>query len=369
ITPLFGGGVVAGEVDPVTPIRGSEIRGHLRFWWRATRGGLFGDDLAAMQKREGEIWGTTSLKEKKNDTEQANDKQKDIPIRTVQIEVIVNDVGKSKRPFDVQKNKKGNNVTQPAGVPEYATFPLLPTNDDLRQKTKEQIEKEMKCVQHNIQFTLKITYPDAYRNDIQATLWAWETFGGIGARTRRGFGALHLLKIGDEQNVNLPTTNRPADVRVWLNKNAQVHVVSGVWPGDVAHLEQTLSVEPVCPDRQIFTSWNNLITRYASFRQSRSNGNTGRSNWPEAEAIRKITNRSHYRSLNHPQKFPRAAFGLPIIFHFKDEKQRDNPDPKDTTLQGAEEKHERLASPLILRPLICNDGNAIGLATLLHGSV
>ena len=55
ITPLYGGGVTPGEFDPLTPVRGSEIRGHLRFWWRATRGGQFGGDMAAMEKREGEI--------------------------------------------------------------------------------------------------------------------------------------------------------------------------------------------------------------------------------------------------------------------------------------------------------------------------
>lgn len=32
ITPLFGGGVEAGKNDPITLIRPSSIRGHLRFW-------------------------------------------------------------------------------------------------------------------------------------------------------------------------------------------------------------------------------------------------------------------------------------------------------------------------------------------------
>src|SRR5258708_2550387 len=60
ITPLFGGGVEARTNDPVTIIRGSSIRGHLRFWWRATRGRSL-PDLAALRKREGEIWGTPEV--------------------------------------------------------------------------------------------------------------------------------------------------------------------------------------------------------------------------------------------------------------------------------------------------------------------
>ena len=38
ITPVFGGGVhIDGATkppDPLTPIRGSAVRGQLRFWWR-----------------------------------------------------------------------------------------------------------------------------------------------------------------------------------------------------------------------------------------------------------------------------------------------------------------------------------------------
>ena len=52
ITPLFGGGVEPAVADPVTVVRGSEIRGHLRFWWRACRGGQFGGDLARMKESD-----------------------------------------------------------------------------------------------------------------------------------------------------------------------------------------------------------------------------------------------------------------------------------------------------------------------------
>ncbi|HET6644216.1 MAG TPA: type III-B CRISPR module RAMP protein Cmr1, partial [Fimbriimonadales bacterium] len=33
-TPMIGGGAVAGAPDEHWPIRPTEIRGHLRFWWR-----------------------------------------------------------------------------------------------------------------------------------------------------------------------------------------------------------------------------------------------------------------------------------------------------------------------------------------------
>jgi CRISPR-associated protein Cmr1 len=67
ITPLFGGGVEAKKNDDITLISGKTIRGHLRFWWRATRGGQFGggtEGLKRMKEREAEIWGAASTPDK-----------------------------------------------------------------------------------------------------------------------------------------------------------------------------------------------------------------------------------------------------------------------------------------------------------------
>ena len=59
ITPLFGGGAENKKADEVSVIRATEIRGHLRFWWRATRGGQFNGDLVEMKKHEDAIFGST----------------------------------------------------------------------------------------------------------------------------------------------------------------------------------------------------------------------------------------------------------------------------------------------------------------------
>ena len=58
VTPMFGGGVEAGVPDPVTLIRPLSIRGHLRFWWRATRGAAF-TTTKELKQRETEIFGNT----------------------------------------------------------------------------------------------------------------------------------------------------------------------------------------------------------------------------------------------------------------------------------------------------------------------
>ena len=68
-------------------------------------------------------------------------------------------------------------------------------------------------------------------------------------------------------------------------------------------------------------------------------------------------------SPSHEKRYrlPKAALGLPIVYHFpKLGKQA------DLTLQGAEKGYDRLASSLILRPLFCQHGKAVGLVILLE---
>lgn len=54
ITPMFGGGVTAGEVDPEMPIRASALRGQLRFWWRLLHGA--GKKPADLFADESDLW-------------------------------------------------------------------------------------------------------------------------------------------------------------------------------------------------------------------------------------------------------------------------------------------------------------------------
>jgi CRISPR-associated protein Cmr1 len=66
--------------------------------------------------------------------------------------------------------------------------------------------------------------------------------------------------------------------------------------------------------------------------------------------------------------FPRAGFGLPIVFQFKDNDKskptRNTCDPRRTTLEM--KGYERWASPIILRPLACAEEEAVGLVCWLR---
>ncbi len=366
ITPLCGGGVHPTEADPITVVRATEIRGHLRFWWRACRGGQF-DSLEAMKKAEDEIWGKAYKKEKKakGKTASQDDERRDTSQKqTIQIVVEPIKRGKEVEVFIEGKSDKGERISKFVASPEvppqsqYAVFALQHSKEDFRNQEEE---LSPRVVYANVRFRLTISFPSQRSKDVEAALWAWETFGGIGARTRRGFGALCLFKVNGDASIQPHHSDDANGVIQWIKDRLSddEFVVSETPSTDTPHLSKNTQFL-VTPSSDTSTlAWANLIDALYRFRQKKDQN---RSIWPEGKAIRAIDQGKHHT----PEKFPRAAFGLPIIFHFIGNKA-----PEDTTLKEAGEegeKRERFASPLILRPLMCSDNRAVGLALLLDNS-
>ena len=124
-------------------------------------------------------------------------------------------------------------------------------------------------------------------------------------------------------------------------------------PEDVALANCQLVQKPAIPNPLI--ALETAIKKLADFRQAPNIGRNpgqqtnrpGRSRFPEPDALRRIQRKHHSNHApEHPAGniFPRAVFGLPILFHFVG-----GGEPTDTMLQPTE--GERLASPLILRPV------------------
>lgn len=349
ITPLYGGGEAPARPDSLTTVRGAEVRGHLRFWWRATRGGAFGGSLEKMRDCEEKIWGSAGAAGKPGPS-------------PVIISVKINQKGKKFQATD-RKGRQIDNLGDQASVDGYVAFPLR--------------EEDKPNVIEDVEFELKIEYPRLIhrtidmRKEVEAALWAWETFGGIGARTRRGFGALQLMKvITNEKETALPQY-RCSNLHDFVNQGLKAHLPPEPdWPRGVPHLGPNLRYKLIRENNAI-TAWRRLFNALRNFRQARYPDRNkrpfGRSKWPEPDAIRHMPGMTsaprHSTPRSRVNKFPRAKFGLPIIFQFKRE-DVDEGDPDPTTLQGVGE-YDRLASPLILRPLACTDG-AVGLAAILE---
>jgi CRISPR-associated protein Cmr1 len=316
ITPMFGGGVEPREHDPLTPVRGTAIRGHLRFWWRATIGSRFAtsEELAS---EEAKIWGDMNHKS------------------AVVVCAHVIDFGKRTPCATFPPGKKYPNFIN--GWPAYALFPFQ--GDPATGAA---------YATSDLRFKLTLSYPVHLEKDVETALRTWTLFGGLGARTRRGCGALSCNQFN-------PKTSK--DVAVWLT---QSQFPLREWPTVPSHLQ----ARPAEMDS--LQAWGDGIASLREFRQGveigRNRGHTstrpGRSRWPEPEAIRRATKKrgtKYQRLTDIPDThYPRAELGLPIIFHFND-----CSDPPDTELlpfyKG--KVSDRFASPLILKPLALADAS------------
>lgn len=318
LTPMFGGGVdpKATKGDPISKIRGASIRGQLRLWWRATQGPRF-KTIKEMHAEETRIFGGA-----------VTGGQEESASRGV---VIRLDVSR----LTVTSSKDAADV-------EYFSFPL-------REERSTRLTAKLQGDLH-----LHLRFPaDASPGTIQqveAAVWAFACFGGIGGRTRRGFGALRLVD-GELDGLC------PAPDSGYLDSRYIVQEGDGP-PPRVPVLSRRHGAEfRSFPKNNARDAWKWLDCKLSGFRQGSIGRNPpasgsrhpGRSRWPEADLIRhELAARyqgdaKHHDRLIHLSRAPRAAFGMPIIFHFKAEP------IGDVTLKPR--NAERYASPLILRPM------------------
>jgi CRISPR-associated protein Cmr1 len=285
-TPMFGGGVTAGEVDKAMPARVASIRGQLRFWWRIACGPFV--DSKEMFARESAVWGG------------------------------IRETGPlaSKVRMRVECKAAGSHLYSAREETDSGIgYAIGPAKVDSTQ-----------LLRAGYSFSLHLHYPDSVAADVEAALRWWVSFGGLGARTRRGLGAVHVEALAPV------TVDEVKKVGGRLLLRAEV--------------------------REAHDAWRAAAGCLRTFRQGKNTGRNeaapgsqspaGRSRWPEPDALRALSGRaanSHRQRIVEGDFFPRAAFGLPIVFHFKDSKAGD---PQDHTLEPADA--ERMASPLILRP-------------------
>ena len=327
VTPMFGG-VFPGIPDEVTPVRVSSIRGQLRFWWRATRGCEF-PDAVRLAEREGEIWGTTEEPSK------------------VSLSVVVVSKGTAQPCAAIPPNGRG----APRANREYPGYVTFPFHQD---------SKSIRNAKRDLVFDLRVSCPDEVWNDVEAALWAWCNFGGLGARTRRGCGAVFCEDFAPKDAAEL-------SVKMKMSRRATNDPVHA-WPElFTALLLKENGAAGAIP------AWNDAIRLLQTFRQGLNVGREpgdkvpGRSRWPEPQVIRAIVRkRDHADSqmlLTPGMGFPRAAFGLPSVFHFQNEPDLQEPQllPK---IPGS--KGKRMASPLILRPLLFSDKRTVAMILQLR---
>ncbi|HLJ54441.1 MAG TPA: type III-B CRISPR module RAMP protein Cmr1 [Chthonomonadaceae bacterium] len=326
ITPLFGGGYEARNVDPVCVVRPAAIRGHLRFWWRATAGAQY-PTAANLFEAEEALWGSATKR------------------GAVALTVTLKDGGKQVKCGEYNVGRSGSLKGLPdfqRNWPPYALQPFQGKAD----RTRVIIEPSYATT--DAAFDLILSLSDVgCADEVRRSVIAWVTLGGLGARVRRGCGSLatattELLTQGG-------------------NVTGSAKLLT-VLSGSRAMWGQPI-MDPI-------RAWNAAVEVYWGFRQKRGyarNPGTdrpGRSRWPEPDTIRRITARSAPgHKPEHPSSgFPRADLGLPIVFQFKD---KNAGDPSELTLQGSDRLRQRFASPVITKAVACGQNEYRPLIVIL----
>ena len=372
VTPMFGGGVSSGVNDPCLPIRPTSIRGQLQFWWRATVGAQYAttQDLRAAQSA---IWGDTTMSSRIQVHIDSVKHSKPAPCAFIEWDQRARG-GQGLWKTYWQDPFNGYDSALP-----YLLFPFQgktpPPNRDATVTTPP-----ASCIREaSFRLTLKWQGDIDFVKQIEPAIWAWANFGGLGSRTRRGCGSI-LCKALAPKN--------PDDLKVAWQRFMPESFPLRDWPTLADKVLQRTNENPGGP----ILEWNYVIGKFRHFRQglgfgrnlrqqpkppgrsrysepetNRNQGQKpdqpGRSRYPEPETIRRVMNQrlnKHARQEQIPDDaFPRAEFGLPIVFHFQ------SGDPDDTVLypdnDSAGKKRERMASPLILKPLALQSGKAIPL--------
>ncbi|MFF2481927.1 type III-B CRISPR module RAMP protein Cmr1 [Paenibacillus sp. NPDC058071] len=336
VTHMVGGSSYSGKVEEEAPIKGASVRGHLRFWWRATRGTKYttAKELFAQEKL---IFGSSS--------------------EPAPVKIWVDSKKKASSPTaQMIVNSKGRLVSALCNELNSLSYVAFPFQDKKENNTYFPM-------QTGFTFTLNIQYEqqtkegalsvEQLKEEMCAALWAWVNFGGIGARTRRGFGSLYC-------EIFSPNSKEASDNKAFidwfygkLRNNGILSNVTREWTtlgGIMVQRGYTNHLE----------AWKAGVATYQYFRRRatlRGGKPQGRSYWPEADAIRGMTKMSiKNHSEPFPPKqaqlaFPRSQFGMPIIFHFKDNKSNNHHgrDPYDSQLTP--NNRDRLASPLVVKTI------------------
>ncbi len=164
VTPLFMGGA-----DPkFAEIRAQSIKGLLRFWWRAHQKET---DIKKLREKENRIFGSTDGKSRFSISVECGDKPQ------------MSNLNKGAT-FAVEG--RGGNL----GILDYLSFGICVRNNELRKN--EYIRQHFPS---GTKFEVNLAfYEESVKGEVLKAFALLVAYGGLGAKSRNGFGSLRLLK-------------------------------------------------------------------------------------------------------------------------------------------------------------------------------
>lgn len=339
ITRLFGGGENPRELDSVSWLRFSAAKSAIRGWWRAGHAYHF-PSLDALREAEKLLFGASGRFD-------ARRRPIDGP-GEIQLTVKANAL-------------EGAAYEEPQESPlNGAYFPAM----RMRSQPAALLAHPSNSAVARLRLSARSrSIADGLEEALREGLRLWITLGGVGARTRRGAGAIAVTSGHAAEALGLPASRD--GLGEFLQARCTRHEVAPALDG-VFCLARTRSIYLGKPGKSGEEAQRALLGAMRDARQDRPHPQSwsgrkdwGQSRWPEGDAIRLKAIRQAPRNgwRHHPRpenanRYPRAALGLPIVLHYQPPQE-----PEDHHVLGAIPapggwtKLDRYASPVLLRPV------------------
>ncbi|RDI95594.1 type III-B CRISPR module RAMP protein Cmr1 [Meiothermus sp. QL-1] len=329
---MFGGSAIPREVDRENPVRAASVRGHLRFWWRATAGARYAT-AEELFRAEEEIWGSAER------------------YGRVALRVVEQRGEQEVRPSDLVPDR-GTARTGP-----MERFFLHPFNENKRENTPEAFGLQ------SVAFTLELTLnlAESEKEHLRRAIRAWIAFGGIGARTRRGVGA---LEVTEDLKDWLPSS--PEQLREWFSVQPPKEVCHTTLAGAVVRLGPARRPEAKDPYKG-HAAWRELGRFWARFRKGHfvEDPKTNETMAYTPMAGGKWLDHQTLLAFQHGQKqiaLAKPYLGLPIVYQRLGKS-------FSGTLEAVHTGGRRMASPVILKPIVFADGSIRPAVIILNAPV
>jgi len=333
VTPLFSGDHPKAETTD-SPIRVPSIRGALRFWFRAVAAGHRVTDLRELWTDERQVFGSTD---------------RPSPIR-LRVDGQPSTSRTAKPDWAGGANQQGphgSHYLLGQGLWKHErglTRPYVPPSD-------------------KAQFGLCIRFSGNTVTDTRflLALWAWLTYGGLGARTRRGFGQLACTAVdGDLADDPILTDLLTTRTRRRWEELSQSAIPASLrdpertgwhdWAQDDPDPTEALPEFPT-----LAPSWWQA-TLAAGGRTLGAALDTIGQDWREFRVVTPPSSPEWQHAIHgqHDPRYPIAALGLPVGYHSQRSGFDGSVEPVRPSGRGVEVL--RRASPVWLRPIRIGDG-------------
>ncbi len=294
-SPAFVGGADQSKAE----LRVASLRGLLRFWWRAIQPPM---TLTELREKESKLFGSTDTGQSRFLARITEDKTRPLPTGT-RVDNGVGYLG--------------------YGIAEY--------------KTRQGVQTVRDALDAGGDFTLQFLFKkgcEASKDELLDALWCLTHLGGIGSRSRRGFGSAMVASVEGADFPDLPRSPEELKERI-EEKFHNLRV------GDREHLPDYTALSRhtavvVWPLRA--TSWQQALN---SVGQELSTFRSSQAEHPNFLDDRDLISAYAFGGAAPDRSPERAAFGLPHNYFFKQTRTQVN-------VAGAEHDRHRRASPLFI---------------------